>query len=71
MSPSAYYLTRFAGGGDGQASVAGAIRTWWDRARTRAHDRADLSHITDFDLHDLGVTRAGLAFEIGKPFWRA
>ena len=47
--------------------VTGMIAT----ARRRSRDRAALAMIEDRDLRDLGMSRAALAFELNKPFWRS
>ena len=48
------------------ASVAGLIAT----ARRRSRERAELAMMEDRDLRDFGSSRATLAFELNKPFWR-
>ena len=72
--------------GNGQAAIAhrgpdlgtmGLIRsallrlvdqllTWQDRARERAH----LRDLNDHMMKDLGLSRADIDREAGKPFWR-
>ena len=49
----------------------------WDRlagfigtARRRSRDRADLARMDDRELRDLRLSRATVAFELNKPFWR-
>ena len=71
MSASSLYLIPYLRNDTARMTLAGTIRLWWERSRTRARDRAALAWVTDFDLHDLGMTRSSLAFEVGKPFWRA
>jgi uncharacterized protein YjiS (DUF1127 family) len=39
--------------------------------RHRARSRAVLAQMSDRDLHDIGITRAEVAHESAKPFWRA
>lgn len=39
--------------------------------RRRARGRAALAQMSDRDLLDIGVTRADVARESAKPFWRA
>ena len=46
--------------------IAGLIAA----ARGRSRDRAAFAHLTDRDLSDMRVSRASLAFELNKPFWR-
>jgi len=40
----------------------------WHR---RARGRAVLAQMSDRDLRDIGLTRADVARESAKPFWRA
>ncbi len=52
---------------------AAASRTFgtlllWQR---RAHERHALAHLDDRILRDLGLSRAEVAWESRKPFWRA
>ena len=42
------------------------LLVWQERASERHH----LMTIDDHGLSDAGLTRAALAREIGKPFWR-
>jgi uncharacterized protein YjiS (DUF1127 family) len=37
----------------------------------RAHQRHALGQLNGRDLRDLGLSRADVVFEAGKPFWRA
>lgn len=37
----------------------------------RARQRRDLAALSDHSLRDIGMSRADVDFEIGKPFWRA
>jgi uncharacterized protein YjiS (DUF1127 family) len=46
------------------------LRTLLAKARRRSRDRAALAMLDDRDLRDLGVSRAVLAYELNKPFWR-
>jgi uncharacterized protein YjiS (DUF1127 family) len=46
--------------------VAGAFGA----ARRRARERAMLAMIDDRDLRDSGLSRATVAFELNRPFWR-
>lgn len=43
------------------------LLTWQERA----HQRHALGQLNGRDLHDLGLSRADVAFEARKPFWRA
>jgi uncharacterized protein YjiS (DUF1127 family) len=42
------------------------VRTWVARGR----DRRLMRCFTERDLRDIGLTRAQVHWEIGKPFWR-
>jgi uncharacterized protein YjiS (DUF1127 family) len=42
------------------------IATWRGRSRMRRQ----LAAMSDRELHDIGVCRAEVADEIGRPFWR-
>lgn len=43
------------------------LLTWQDRARSRHHLRS----LGDEHLKDIGLSRADVEAEAGKPFWRA
>ena len=43
------------------------IHVW----RQRYQARAELSHWTERDLHDVGLSRSDILYEAEKPFWRA
>ena len=43
------------------------FHVWRERYRTRE----ELSHWTDRDLHDVGISRSDVVNETEKPFWRA
>jgi uncharacterized protein YjiS (DUF1127 family) len=60
-----FALLRFAGCAL-TASLKPLVR-WQDRASQRRH----LSMIDGHGLRDVGLSRADLAPEIRKPFWRA
>ena len=47
--------------------VLDTLPTWQERAR----GRYDLTHLDDRLLRDIGKTRADVALEVQKPFWRA
>jgi len=42
------------------------VRVWRERRRARRQ----LAAMSDRELHDIGVCRAEMADEIGRPFWR-
>jgi uncharacterized protein YjiS (DUF1127 family) len=47
-------------------SVLMLVATWRERSRVRRQ----LAVMSDRELHDMGVCRAEVADEIGRPFWR-
>ena len=42
------------------------VRIW----RQRARDRRSLAELSDYELHDVGITPADRFHEVSKPFWR-
>lgn len=42
------------------------VAAWRERSRARRQ----LAVMNDRELHDIGVCRAEVADEIGRPFWR-
>ena len=44
-----------------------AFHVWRDRVR----QRRELTHWTDRDLHDVGLSWSDVVREAEKPFWRA
>ena len=47
--------------------VGETLHVWWDRYERRR----ELSHWSERDLHDIGMSRSDIVLEIEKPFWRA
>ena len=43
------------------------LQLWRDRYQSRH----ELARWSERDLHDLGLSRGDVAYEIDKPFWRA
>ncbi len=43
------------------------LHTW----RTRQIQRRELTHWTERDLHDVGISWSEMLAEAEKPFWRA
>jgi len=43
-----------------------ALASTWQR---RARQRAELARLNERDLHDLGLSRADVEYEVRKPFW--
>jgi uncharacterized protein YjiS (DUF1127 family) len=39
--------------------------------RKRSVERAELAHMDERELHDIGLSPAMIAYELNKPFWRA
>ena len=48
-----------------------ALRELVAEWRRRAGGRVELTHLSDHELRDIGVTRAEVDRECTKPFWRA
>jgi uncharacterized protein YjiS (DUF1127 family) len=49
------------------AQIGEALHAW----RERMHQRRELAHWTERDLHDVGMSWSDVATETDKPFWRA
>ena len=48
------------------ARVLGVLATWHDRNV----QRRTLAGLSDYQLHDIGLSRSQVFHEIEKPFWR-
>ena len=40
------------------------------RWRERAAQRSALARLSEYQLHDIGLSRSQVSYEIEKPFWR-
>ena len=49
------------------AQISERLHVWGERRR----QRRELSHWTDRDLHDVGLSWSDIVEEAEKPFWRA
>ncbi|MGB3866778.1 MAG: DUF1127 domain-containing protein [Xanthobacteraceae bacterium] len=49
------------------AHLGEALHTW----HARQVQRRELTHWTERDLHDVGISWAEMLAEADKPFWRA
>ena len=49
------------------SQVAERLHVW----RERYQQRRELSHWSDRELHDIGVSSSDAIYEASKPFWRA
>jgi uncharacterized protein YjiS (DUF1127 family) len=47
------------------AAIVLAVRGWQQRRR----HRCQLAVMSEHELQDMGICRADIAHEIGKPFW--
>jgi len=52
-------------------SIWGGLGELFRLWRQRYQSRHELARWSERDLHDLGLSRGDVAFEIDKPFWRA
>jgi uncharacterized protein YjiS (DUF1127 family) len=48
------------------ARILGALATWHDRNV----QRRTLAGLSEYQLHDIGLSRSQVSYEIEKPFWR-
>jgi uncharacterized protein YjiS (DUF1127 family) len=48
------------------SQLLGTVSLWY----RRAHERQELAHLSERDLHDLGLSRSDIYAELAKPFWR-
>ena len=51
--------------------VLGQLSETFVAWRKRYQTRQELSHWTERDLHDVGLSWSDIAHEAEKPFWRA
>ena len=49
------------------AAIAETFHVW----RERAHQRRELAHWSERDIHDAGLSLGDVMAEASKPFWRA
>jgi uncharacterized protein YjiS (DUF1127 family) len=55
----------------GALTGAGALAaTWIQRCMARAAERRELAELSDWQLRDVGLTRADIATATRKRFWR-
>lgn len=47
--------------------LAEKIQDW----HVRRQQRAELSHFSERDLHDIGLSWSEMMYEVEKPFWQA
>jgi uncharacterized protein YjiS (DUF1127 family) len=43
---------------------------WMGSAMERSRQRRALGALSEYQLHDIGLSRGDVANEIAKPFWR-
>ena len=48
------------------ARILEILTTWHDRSL----QRRTLAGLSDYQLHDMGLSRSQVFYEIEKPFWR-
>ena len=49
------------------ANLGETFQLWRERYRSRQ----ELTHWSDRDLHDVGISWSDIVYEAEKPFWRA
>lgn len=49
------------------ARITETVHLW----RQRQHGRRELLHVSERDLHDVGLSWSDALHEADKPFWRA
>jgi uncharacterized protein YjiS (DUF1127 family) len=49
------------------ATIAETLHVW----RERVQQRRELSHWSERDIHDIGLSRTEVMAEAEKPFWRS
>jgi uncharacterized protein YjiS (DUF1127 family) len=49
------------------STVVETVHAW----RERAHQRRELAHWSERDIHDAGLSVGDVMAEASKPFWRA
>jgi len=60
-----------AGGFGALAKKVGSdVSAWLGQCWVRAAERRALSRLTDWELHDIGISRAEAGAEAEKWFWR-
>lgn len=50
--------------------IARAVLRGLDQAGNRARERRQLAGLSEYQLRDIGISRAEAGTEIEKPFWR-
>lgn len=55
---------------DPLADAGAKCRTVWDAWQQRARQRRQLAGLDDWQLEDIGISRAEAQREAAKPFWR-
>jgi uncharacterized protein YjiS (DUF1127 family) len=48
------------------ARILETLATWHDRSV----QRRTLAHFSEYQLHDIGLSRSQVSYEIEKPCWR-
>ncbi len=66
MTDLAYNLLIYYQGSGIVARLGALLRLW----RARIRERRELAQLDERELHDIGVSRATVFYELDKPFWR-
>jgi uncharacterized protein YjiS (DUF1127 family) len=67
MSSLTHESMRNHHGSDFLSRLTETLHLWRQRYQTRR----ELAQWTDRDLHDIGMSRSDVLYEVDKPFWRA
>jgi len=67
MTTLTYHLTPHIPHFNLLARLQALVALWRERAR----QRDEFARMDERDLRDIGVSRADLAYQLSKPFWRA
>ena len=62
-----HHVTRVSSAPGLLTRIGAVLRTW----RERHEQRNELTHWSERDIHDAGLSRGDVLYEASKPFWRA
>lgn len=67
LSMTNHHVTRVSSAPGLLTRIGAVLRTW----RERHEQRNELTHWSERDIHDAGLSRGDVLYEASKPFWRA